>query len=36
MGVKLEWVEGFDPVPLIDIEGLGDLCAKTVVEEMKI
>jgi leucyl-tRNA synthetase len=36
LGVKEEWVQGFDPIPLIDVEGLGDLCAKTVVEEMKI
>ena len=36
MNVKLEWVEGFDPIPLIDIEGMGDLCAKTAVEELKI
>ena len=36
MGVQLEWVQGFDPIPLIDIEGMGDLCAKHCVEEMKI
>ena len=36
MGVKLEWVEGFDPIPLIDIEGMGDLSAKFAVEELKI
>ena len=36
MGIELSWVEGFDPIPLIDIEGMGDLCAKHAVEELKI
>ena len=36
MGVELEWVQGFDPIPLIDVPGMGDLCAKTAVEELKI
>ena len=36
MGVELEWVQGFDPIPLIDVPGMGDLCAKVAVEELKI
>jgi len=27
MGIQLEWVEGFNPVPLINVPGMGDLCA---------
>ena len=36
MGVELEWVQGFDPIPLIDVPEMGDLCAKFAVEELKI
>ena len=36
MGVQLEWVQGFDPIPLIDVPEMGDLCAKFAVEELKI
>ncbi len=36
MNIKQEWVEGFDPVPIVDIEGMGDVCAKFAVEELKI
>ena len=36
MGIELEWVQGFDPIPLIDVPGMGDLCAKHAVEEAKI
>ena len=36
MGVKLEWVENFHPIPIVDVPGMGDLCAKFAVEEMKI
>jgi len=36
MGIELEWVEGFDPIPLIDVPGMGDLCAKFACEEAKI
>ena len=36
MNIQVEWVEGFDPIPLIEIEGMGDICAKHAVEELKI
>jgi len=36
MGIQLEWVQGFDPIPIIDIDGVGDLSAKYYVEELKI
>lgn len=36
MGIKEEWVKGFDPVSIIRCPTLGDLCAKTAVEEAKI
>ena len=36
MGVELEWVQGFNPIPLIDVPGIGDLCAKVAVEKLKI
>ena len=36
MGIELEWVQGFDPIPLIDVPGMGDPCAKFAVEEAKI
>ena len=36
MGIKEEWVKGFDPIPLIDVPGMGNICAKTAVEELKI
>lgn len=31
-----EWVATFEPIPIIDIEGMGDLSAKFAVEELKI
>lgn len=36
MNIQLEWVEGYEPSPIIDIEGMGDICAKHAVEELKI
>lgn len=36
MNVELAWVEGFDPVPIIEIEGMGDVSAQFAVEELKI
>lgn len=36
MGIKEEWVAGFDPIPLIEVPGMGNICAKHAVEELKI
>jgi len=36
MGIQLEWVQGFDPIPLIEVPGMGNLCAQFAVEELKI
>ncbi|XP_074651829.1 leucine--tRNA ligase, cytoplasmic-like isoform X2 [Tubulanus polymorphus] len=35
-GIKDEMVLPFDPVPIIDIAGIGNLAAVTIVEQMKI
>lgn len=34
--VEEEWVKDFEPIPIIDIEGMGDLCAKVACEEFKV
>lgn len=34
--VKEEWLTGFEPVPIIDIPGFGNLAAVYIVTEMKI
>lgn len=36
MGIKEEWVKGFDPIPLIEVPGMGNICAQHAVEELKI
>lgn len=34
--IKEEWVAGFDPVPIIDTPGYGNLAAVKACEEFKI
>lgn len=36
LNVKEEWVNGFDPIPIIRCPTLGDVCAKTTCEEFKV
>ena len=35
-GVKEEWVKGFEPIPVLEIPGIGNLSAVTLVDELKI
>ena len=35
-GVKLEWVEPYKPIPIIDIPEFGNLAAVRLVDEMNI
>lgn len=34
--IKPEWVEGYEPVPIIEIPGMGPMCAQSAVEARKI
>lgn len=36
LGVEEAWVKGFDPVPIIEIPGMGTLSAKFACEELKV
>lgn len=36
LNVNEEWVKGFEPIPIIDVPELGDLCAKTLCEKLKV
>ena len=36
LNVEEEWVSGFEPIPIIDIPGIGNLCAIAAYEEFKV
>jgi leucyl-tRNA synthetase len=36
MGIQLEWVQSYDPIPVIEVPGMGNICAQFAVEELKI
>lgn len=36
LNVEAEWVMGFEPIPIIDIPGMGNLSAKFCCEEFKV
>jgi leucyl-tRNA synthetase len=36
LNVEEEWVKGFDPIPIIEIPGMGNLSAKFCCEEFKV
>lgn len=36
LNVEEEWVAGFDPVPIISVPDIGDMCAVTEYERLKI